>query len=108
MNTKQIGLSLVLLAFGAFEAYAVWEHGVVGLFAAVLANSATTVAFVDLTIALGLVSVWMALDARERGIAVLPYLVATLALGSVGPLLYLIRREGRAVARVAHAPSLAR
>ena len=108
MNTKQIGLSLVLLAFGAFEAYAVWEHGVVGLFAAVLANSATTVAFVDLAIALGLVSVWMAVDARERGMSAVPYVVATMALGSVGPLLYLIRREGQGVARVAHAASLAR
>jgi hypothetical protein len=108
MNGKQIGLSLVLLAFAGFEAYAVWEHGVVGLFAAVLANSATTVAFVDLAIALGLVSVWMALDARDRRISVVPYLVVTLALGSVGPLLYLIRREGRAVSGLAPAASPAR
>ena len=99
MNGRQIGLSMVLVAFAGFEAYAVYEHGVVGIFTAVLANSATTVAFADLCIALGLAAVWMAGDARERGVAVLPYVVLTLTLGSVGPLLYLIRREGRAPMR---------
>jgi Terpene cyclase DEP1 len=95
MNGRQIGLSMVLAAFAGFEAYAVYEHGVVGIFTAVLANSATTVAFADLCIALGLVATWMAVDARDRGISVVPYLIVTLALGSVGPLLYLIRRESR-------------
>jgi Protein of unknown function DUF2834 len=99
MNGRQIGLSMLLVAFAGFEAYAVYQHGVVGIFMAVLANSATTVAFVDLCIALGLVALWMGLDARERGISVVPYLVITLALGSVGPLLYLIRRERTAPGR---------
>jgi uncharacterized protein DUF2834 len=93
MKGRQIALSVVLVAFVGLEAYAVHEHGYVGVFTAVLANSATTVAFVDLCIALGLVALWMGLDARQRGISVVPYLVVTLALGSVGPLLYLIRRE---------------
>jgi hypothetical protein len=99
MNGRQIGLSMVLVAFAGWEAYAVYEHGVVGIFDAVLANSATTVAFVDLCIALTLAMVWMAGDARERGASVVPYLVMTLTLGSVGPLLYLIRREGRGPVR---------
>jgi len=99
MNGKQIVLSMVLVAFAGVEAYAVHEHGVIGVFAALLANSATTVAFVDLCIALGLIALWMGFDARERGIAVVPYLVVTLTLGSVGPLLYLIRRERTAPQR---------
>jgi hypothetical protein len=98
MNAKQLGLSLVLADFVGLEAYAVYQYGYVGVFEAVLANGATTVAFVDLVIALGLVSVWLWQDARGRGISPLPYLALTAALGSVGPLLYLIRREGRAVA----------
>ena len=99
MNGRQIALSLALVAFVGLEAWAVREHGYVGVFTAVLANSATTVAFVDLCIALGLVALWMGLDARERGISVVPYLLITLALGSVGPLLYLIRRERTAPGR---------
>jgi hypothetical protein len=49
---------------------------------------------VDLVIALTLVMVWMGDDAEQRKVSALPYLVITLALGSVGPLLYLIRRLG--------------
>ena len=75
-----------------------YEHGVIGLFTAILANSTTTVVFADLCIALGLAAVWMAGDARERGVAVVPYLLLTPTLGSVGPLLYLVR-EGRAPVR---------
>ena len=93
MNAKQIGLSLVLLDFAGLSAYAVYEHGYMGVFRLVTANVATTTAFVDLVIALSLVVVWMWQDARDRGVSPLPYVLLTAAFGSVGPLLYLIRRE---------------
>jgi hypothetical protein len=67
----------------------------------VLANAATVAVLVDLTIALSLVTLWMWQDAAERGIGVFPYVLLTLTLGSIGPLLYLLRREGRAYARPA-------
>jgi Protein of unknown function DUF2834 len=101
MNGKQLGLLLVLADFAGFEAYAVWKYGVAGIFQLVLANAATSVAFADLCIALGLIMLWMWRDAREQGMSVLPYVVLTLGLGSVGPLLYLIRREGRVPVRAA-------
>jgi len=101
MNGKQLGLLLVLADFAGLEAYAVWKYGYVGVFQLALANAATGVAFADLCIALGLIMLWMWRDARERGVSVLPYVVLTLGLGSVGPLLYLIRREGRAPVRAA-------
>ena len=34
----------------------------------------------------------MIIDARSRGISVVPYALITLAFGVAGPLLYLIRR----------------
>jgi hypothetical protein len=98
MNWKLIGLGLVLADFTAFSAYALWHYGYVGLFEQAFANLATGQVFVDLCIALSLIVIWMVGDARERGIGVLPYLLATALLGSIGPLLYLIRRE-RAAAR---------
>ena len=96
MNRKQIVLALVLADFAALTAWAVWQHGYLGIFELALASTATSLLLVDLVIALGLVLIWMMGDSRERGLAFLPYALLTLAFGSVGPLLYLIRREGRA------------
>jgi hypothetical protein len=84
------GVGLVLLAFADLNAYVLWEHGYVGFWKLVTANSATMAAMVDLTIALGFVTVWMWRDARARGIALLPYLALTATLGSIGPLLYFV------------------
>jgi hypothetical protein len=110
MNAKQIGLSFVLADFAALTAYAVYQHGFVGVFELLTANAATWLAFADLTIALSLVLAWMWNDARERGAAFVPFAVLTLALGSVGPLLYLILRFGdeRATSRQALHPATAR
>jgi hypothetical protein len=95
MNAKQIGLSVVLAAFTLLTAEAVYQYGYVGFFEAALSNVAGVTLMVDLTISLGLVLLWMARDAKRVGMSVVPYAVLTLTLGSVGPLLYLIRREGR-------------
>jgi hypothetical protein len=99
MNEKQIGLSVVLVAFLGLTAYAVQQYGYVGFFDVLLSSAVGVAAFVDLCIALTLVLAWMWRDARELGVSAMPYVVLTLALGSVGPLLYLIRREGRLGAR---------
>src|SRR4029077_8578246 len=89
MNGKRLGLSFLLVAFGGLEAWGVSQVGLVGVFEQALGSIGALLAFVDLTIALGLVTLWMWQDARERGVAPVPYVVLTLALGSVGPLLYL-------------------
>ena len=94
MNAKQIALAVVLADFVAFTAFAVYQHGYLGFFALALANTATAQVLIDLVIALSLVTVWMWRDARDRGVSLLPYLLLTLTLGSIGPLLYLIRRAG--------------
>lgn len=93
MNWKKIVLSLVLADFVALTGYAVYVSGLAGFFELVTANWATTTVFADLLIALSLVAVWMWRDAASRGVPVLPYLALTAALGSVGPLVYLIRRS---------------
>ena len=93
MNAKQLGILVLLVDFLGLEAYAVWRYGYVGVFELLFANAATAVAFTDLCIALGLVMLWMWQDARGRGTSILPYVVLTLGLGSVGPLLYLFVRE---------------
>lgn len=98
MSGKQILLAIVLLDFTGLTAWAVWEHGYLGFFDLIFANSATVTVGVDLVIALSLILVWMWQDARSRGVSPLPYTLLTLALGSVGPLLYLIVRPEAAPA----------
>ena len=93
MNVRLALLSVVLLAFVGMNVHVLRLHGFVEVFQLVLANGATTLAFVDLCIALGLVTLWMWQDARDRGVTPLPYLLLTLTFGSVGPLLYLVARR---------------
>ena len=95
MNKKQIALAVVLADHAALTVYAVAQYGFVGLFDAAFANAATIQVFADLVIALSLVVAWMWQDAREQNISPIPYALLTLGLGSIGPLLYLIRRFGR-------------
>ena len=83
------------------DAYSVYLYGYIGFFRMVLANFAGVTAFVDLLIALVLIIVWMGDDARQRNVSAIPYLVLTIALGSIGPLLYLIRRSSDRTERAA-------
>jgi hypothetical protein len=98
VNRKQILAAVVLVDFAAFSAWVVARYGYVGLFAQALANPATIQVLLDLVIALTLVMAWMWRDAKKHDINPLPYVVLTLALGSIGPLAYLVRRLGRAEA----------
>jgi hypothetical protein len=93
MTRTQIVLGLVLAAFGFESAWAVHQFGLVGVFEQIFSTFGGGLVFFDLAIALSLVMVWMWRDARARGATVWPYLIATLVLGSVGPLSYLIVRE---------------
>jgi hypothetical protein len=99
MNRKQILLTILLVDFLALNVWAIAKIGYLEIFAAILDGPGTIVLAVDLLIAIGMVLAWMWVDARKHGLAFLPYLPLTLALGSVGPLLYLIRRESLLRAR---------
>ncbi len=83
---------LALSAFGALTAVALWQHGVVGIFLLQFQTSAGLQVLADLAIALALVLVWLWRDARATGRNPWPWIVATLALGSFGPLVYLLTR----------------
>ncbi len=91
MNLSRPVLLAILLPFSILSAYALKEVGYLGLITGNLHPAGLQV-LTDLVIALSLVMVWMVGDARSRGITVWPYLVATLTLGSFGPLAYLLLR----------------
>ena len=94
MKIKQIGLGIVLAGFSILTAYALLEYGYVGFFREAISNLASVTLLVDLVISLTIILVYLGNDASERGVSAVPYLLLTLAFGSVGPLLYLIRRVG--------------
>ncbi|WP_293387684.1 DUF2834 domain-containing protein [Nevskia sp.] len=91
MNLPRPILFAILLPFSILSAYALKEVGYLGIFTAHFHPAGLQV-LTDLVIALTLVMVWMVGDARARGVTVWPYIVATLALGSFGPLAYLLVR----------------
>ncbi len=94
MNAKQIILALVLIDFLATTVWALVEHGgYIGAMEALVATPIGILAAVDLVIALAIATVWMWRDAIQRGVNPLPYALLTGALGSAGPLLYLVRRR---------------
>jgi hypothetical protein len=84
-----IVLWIVAAAFAADTAFVLIEMGYRGFVGWALYNSATRLMFADLVIALSLVMIWMLQDSRRTGRRVLPYILVTLAFGSLGPLLYL-------------------
>jgi hypothetical protein len=83
---------VVLVLFGALSAVALWQHGYLGLFEQAWSTWAGRQVLADLVIALALVIAWMWRDARRTGRNAWPWIVATLALGSFGPLGYLLTR----------------
>lgn len=93
MNKKQILLTIVLVDFLALTAWAIAEVGFVQIFAGLLDDPGSVQVGVDLLLAIGMIAAWMWVDARKHGLTVAPYLLLTATLGSIGPLLYLIRRE---------------
>ncbi len=84
-----------LVLFGALSAAAILQHGYFGIFTLPFQTLGGTQVLIDLVIALTLVMVWMWRDAKATGRNAWPWLVATLALGSFGPLVYLLTRPNR-------------
>ncbi len=91
MNRVLIVIPLML--FGGLTAVAVWTDGILGIFSSIVSSFGSTQIFVDLVIALVLVSVWMWQDAKATGRNALPWIVATILVGSFSPLLYLLIRK---------------
>ncbi len=91
MSQKLIVITLVL--FGAVSAAALWQHGYWSIVTPHFQSTAGAQVFADLLIALTLVLIWMWRDASTQGRPFWPWLMATLAFGSFGPLLYLLTRR---------------
>ncbi|MCX4242931.1 hypothetical protein [Paraliomyxa miuraensis] len=84
---------LVAIAFTVYSCLVVAEHGYFGFLEVASREPWALQMLIDLSIALLLVSSWIAVDARRRQRAAWPWLVGTLLLGSIAPLWYLALRR---------------
>ncbi len=96
MATRRTLALITLVPFTLLTLYALQQVGYVGIFDYQRHSPAGWQVFTDLVIALLLVLSWLIPEARRAGRNPWPWVVATLFLGSFGPLLYL------AFARVEH------
>lgn len=92
-NMPRSILILILIPFSVLSAIALWQVGYWGLLAPHFQTFGGGQVLADLVIALMLVMVWMWRDAKATGRAIRPWIVATLILGSFGPLVYLLTRK---------------
>ena len=91
----RIALFVVIALFGGFTVWVVSQVGYLGFFRSLLSTAVGWQAFIDLCISLVLFIMWMSSDAKQAGRSPWIYLLITLLLGSLGPLLYLAQRTRR-------------
>jgi hypothetical protein len=85
-------VALVLAAFLALNGVVLVRFGYPGFFETATSNPVVLQFFVDLTISLSLVGIWIYRDARSLDLSPWPFLVAGAFLGVAGPLAYILRR----------------
>ena len=88
MNRRSLAI-LILIPFCVLSIYAVWQVGYVGIFDYHRHSPSGWQVITDLVIACVLVLTWLIPEAQRTGRSPWPYVVITLFLGSIGPLLYL-------------------
>ena len=87
---RRIVLIVTLIAFLVLTTLAVLQHGYAGIFMQQFQSYGGAQVLVDLVIALTLFLIWMWNDAKAAGRNPLPWVLLTLALGSIGALIYLL------------------
>lgn len=79
----------LLIPFLLLTLYAVQQVGYIGIFDYHRHSPAGWQVFTDLVIALLLVLIWLVPNAKDSGRNPWPWVIMTLFLGSIGPLMYL-------------------
>lgn len=90
--TRTLSAAIVLLAFTAFSLWVIATQGYFGFLHLARAEPWGLQLLLDLAIALAFGLTWLVRDARARGLTAWPYVVATLAVGSISILAYVVIR----------------
>lgn len=109
MSKKEIVLWLVFADFVAFTAWTIFAEGFTTFVPVAIAFAQGSLwgaqILVDFLLAVVIALGFVVADARQKGIAAWPWVVATCSLGSIGLLAYLIRRERAAVVTSPRSPA---
>jgi hypothetical protein len=89
---RAVAAAVVLAAFGLYSIWVVLGHGYLGFLEVARDHDWGMQMLLDLVIACSFGIGWMAQDARKRNIAIAPFVVVTVFLGSIGLLAYAVRR----------------
>ena len=92
-SITQTIIIVTLLLFGALTAVAIWQDGVLGIFASIVSSWGSAQIYLDLVIALSIIMVWLYRDAVKAGRNPWPWIIATAIVGAFSPLIYLLIRE---------------
>lgn len=92
-NIRKWLLWFVLIDFTVFSVWVMWDIGYMGIWQAGFTDSGSLQILLDLAICCMIFISWMIGDAKARGVNPAPWIVATLAMGSIAPLAYLLVRE---------------
>ena len=87
---QRIFLIITLIAFSLLTAIALWHHGYWGIVEPLFQSFGAAQVLADLVIALSLFLIWVWRDAKADGRKPWPWILLTLATGSIGPLIYLL------------------
>jgi hypothetical protein len=83
---------LILIAFVAFSVWVAVNHGPLGFLSLAGREPWALQMLLDLALALSFGLGWVRADAKRHGIAAWPYFIATISMGSIGLLAYVVRR----------------
>ncbi len=92
MKKFKTSLIVILVFFGGFSTWVMWQVGYSGIWMAGFDNPGSLQILMDLVIACFLICTWIYQDAKRRGHNPYPWLIATFFAGSLAPLFYLILR----------------
>ena len=98
MSGRLIAVFAAILVLGYITVMALMNGGIEGIVVPHFQSWGAGQVFADLVISLLICLFFISKDAPARGLPFWPFVVLTLALGSFGPLAYLVMRELRAPA----------
>lgn len=92
LRVQAVVAAVILVAFSAFSLWVIAGHGYFGFLTLAGREPWAMQMLIDLVLACSFGLAWLSNDAKRRGIPRWPFVIATVFLGSIGLLDYLVYR----------------